>query len=65
MAWFVMLNAQDREVLPLVDQQQRVVLFSTKQIACEEGERNPLGNACGYRVFEWLWPTFPILKEQP
>lgn len=50
--WFVMLRAGRQGILPLVHADETVALFETEEQAAVEAEKNPLGHAYGYEVYE-------------
>jgi hypothetical protein len=53
MSYFVMINGGGNIPLPLIDEDDSVLLFSSREAAYEAARRNPLGQARGYAVYKW------------
>lgn len=53
MKYFVMLNGGHGRPLPMVDEDDNTVLFSSRSNAIVQAENNVLGQARGYEIFGW------------
>jgi hypothetical protein len=51
--WFVMLRGAMGYPVPLIDLEDSIVLFDSKEKANKAGSINILGKAFGYKVFQW------------
>ncbi len=55
MYYFVMLNGGNAIPLPLVDEYDNVMLYTTRKEAEQAGEDNIMGQARGYEVYRWFF----------
>ena len=54
MAWIVMLvDGERRRPVPLVNEDEQVLVFKSRGVAEQRGAENPLGKAYGYRTLQW------------
>jgi len=50
---YVILIGCKAEPVPLVDENEKIMLFDSEEEANERAEKNMLGEANGYEVFQW------------
>jgi len=53
MKFFVMIRHQKGFPMPMVDENEDVKLFDTREEAEEAGKKNLFGETFGYEVYEW------------
>jgi hypothetical protein len=51
--WFVMLKNARGGPMPLVTEDDVVILFDSQKAASDAGKANPLGEAFGFELYEW------------
>lgn len=52
--WFVMMNNRIGKPMPIVDEEDNVMLYSTEQEAENAARNMLLAQAYGHEVYEWL-----------
>lgn len=55
MRYFVMLSLSNGSPTPMVDENGDPFLFNTKSDAYKAAERNPIGQAYPYEVYQWAY----------
>jgi len=53
MKYFAMIRHQKGHPMPLVDEQEDVVLFDSREAAEDAAKRTLMGETFGYEVYEW------------
>lgn len=53
MKYFAMIRHQKGHPMPLVDENEDVMLFDTEEEAAAAAKRTLMGETFGYEVYEW------------